>query len=94
MNDLNAGMPAHSPEGLPDMGPAELSTLHVRVVALENLLIALLADASDSQRARARAMASYIAPRPGHTEHPLTTHAAAHMSELIDRAQRLEYKPA
>jgi hypothetical protein len=35
---------------LPEMGKAEMLALHIRVIALENLLIALLATASDEQR--------------------------------------------
>ena len=73
--------------GVP-MGEAELEALHVRVIALENLVIALLADASDRQLELAREMAPYISPRPGFTPHRPTTHAAAHMVDLIERACR------
>lgn len=64
---------------------AELVQLRVRVVALENLVIALLATTPDAQTL-ARDMAQYISPRPGSTEHPLTLHAASLMNHLIDRA--------
>jgi hypothetical protein len=70
------------------MGNAELVVLRVRVIALENLLISLLATASDQQLELAREMAGYISPRPGSTHHPLTTHAAAHMIDLIERSSR------
>jgi hypothetical protein len=70
------------------MDDAEFEALHVRVIALENLVIALLAEASDSAREQARGMAAYISPRPGFTHHPLTTHAAAHIVNLIERAVR------
>ena len=73
--------------GVP-MGEAELEALHVRVIALENLVIALLADASDRQLELAREMAPYISPRPGFTQHRPTTHAAAQMVDLIERACR------
>lgn len=73
---------------IPENDPAELGALHIRVIALENLVIALLATASDRQLELAREMASYITPRPGFTHHPLTTHAAAHMVDLIERAAR------
>src|SRR5665213_1073683 len=63
----------------PEMSNADLVALRVRVIALENLLISLLATASDQQLALAREMADYILPRPGFIHHPLTTHAAAHM---------------
>lgn len=73
---------------VPDMSNADLVALRVRVIALENLLIALLATASDQQLDLAREMASYISPRPGFTHHPLTIHAAAHMIDLIERSSR------
>jgi len=72
----------------PKAGDAEFGALHVRVIALENLVIALLATASDRELETARNMASYISPRPGFTHHPLTLHAAGHMTDLIDRAAR------
>ncbi|THD44657.1 MAG: hypothetical protein E7774_09825 [Bradyrhizobium sp.] len=72
----------------PDMSNADLVALRVRVIALENLLIAMLATASDQQRELAREMAGYISPRPGFTHHPLTLHAAAHMIDLIERSSR------
>ena len=54
-----------------------LVQLHVRVIALENLVIALLAESSERQLDLAREMAGYISPRPGYTRHPMTLHAAA-----------------
>ncbi len=72
----------------PEMSNADLVALHVRVIALENLLISLLATASDQQLELAREMAGYISPRPGFTPHPLTIHAAAHMIDLIERSSR------
>ena len=69
--------------------PTEQEQLHVRVIALENLVIALLATGTDQQRERARKMAAYIAPRPGATPHPLTLHAASEMLSIIDRATNL-----
>jgi hypothetical protein len=72
----------------PEMSNADLVALHVRVIALENLLISLLATASDQQLELAREMAGYISPRPGFTHHPLTIHAAAHMIDLIERSSR------
>ena len=79
---------AEDPIPMPENDPAEIGALHVRVIALENLVIALLATASDRQLELAREMASYISPRPGFTPHPLTTHAAAHMIDLVERASR------
>jgi hypothetical protein len=65
---------------------AELVHLRIRVIALENLMIAVLAEGSDRQREIARQMADYIVPRPGHTPHPLTIQAAHHMTEMVGRA--------
>jgi hypothetical protein len=70
----------------PDLTNAELVQLRIRVIALENLLIALLANVSDRQLDLAREMAAYISPRPGYTPHSLTIQAAALMIDLIERA--------
>lgn len=72
----------------PELTNAELVALRVRVIALENLMISLLATASDQQLELAREMAGYISPRPGFIHHPLTTHAAAHMVDLVERSLR------
>jgi hypothetical protein len=77
---------AHS--DVPDMTNAELVLLRVRVIALENLLIAVLAEGSDRQRQAALEMADAIMPREGFTQHPLTIRAAQHMSSLVERAER------
>jgi hypothetical protein len=79
-----------SPEDsdIPELTNAELVNLRVRVIALENLVIALLAGASDRQLDLAREMPAYISPRPGFTLHPLTIHAASHMTDLAERAVR------
>lgn len=74
---------------MPENGPAEIASLHVRVIALENLLITLFATASDRQLELAGGMAAYIAPHPGFTHHALTTQAAAHMIDLVERAARI-----
>jgi hypothetical protein len=73
---------------------AEFVQLRVRVIALENLVITLLAEASDRQRNLAREMAVFIAPRTGTTPHPLTTHAASHMVDLVERSEQFRSKPA
>ena len=72
---------------VPDLTNTELVQLRVRVIALENLVIALLAESSDTQRKLARDMAAYISPRPGFTPHALTIHAAAQMLHCVDRAE-------
>lgn len=74
------------PTDLPDMTNTELVQLRVRVIALENLLISVLAEGSDRQLHVAREMADCISPRPGFTQHPLTIQAAKHMTDLVDRA--------
>ena len=71
---------------IPPLTNAELVQLRVRVIALENLVIALLAEASGRQRGLAREMAAYISPRPGFTRHPLTIQAATLMVDLVERA--------
>lgn len=72
---------------LPRLTPAEWEHLRSRVIALENLLVAILSDASDRQRELGRAMAVYIFPRPGFTCHSPTIGAASQMIRLIDRAE-------
>ena len=71
---------------IPPLTNAELVQLRIRVIALENLVIMLLAEGSDKQRELAREMATYISPRSGFTQHPLTIQAAVHMNDLVDRA--------
>lgn len=87
-----------SPEAqfeVPELTNAELVRLRVRVIALENLVISLLAEAPDRQLDLAREMAAFISPRPGFTHHPLTIHAAAQMIDLVDRAGHFRVvKPA
>ena len=63
------------------------------MIALENLVIALLSQASPQQLDLAREMATYISPRPGFTPHPLTIHAAAQMVHLVDRAVHVADPP-
>lgn len=70
----------------PELTNAELVQLRVRVIALENLVIALMAEGAERQVEVVHEMAAYISPRLGFTPHPLTTHAAAHMIDLAERA--------
>lgn len=67
--------------------------LRIRVIALENLVIALLAEAPDRQLDLARELAAYISPRPGFTQHSLTIHAAAQMIDLLERANQFRAPP-
>jgi hypothetical protein len=79
----------------PDMPSAvEWEQLHVRVIALENLLISLLSHCSTSQQDAARDMAEHISPRPGHTDHPLTVHAAVEIRHLVGRARHIQAERA
>jgi hypothetical protein len=82
-----------NPAAEPPLSDAELVQLRVRVIALENLLIALLAEASESQRQLVLDMADYISPRPGFTPHPMTLHAAAQMVGMIERARHFSEPP-
>ena len=72
----------------PPLSNTELVQLQVRVIALENLVIALLGQAGEQQLEAIRDMAAYILPRQGFTQHRLTIHAAAEMISLVDRANR------
>ncbi len=49
---------------VPSLTNAELVQLRVRVIALENLMIMLLAEGPNQQLGHAREMAAYISPRP------------------------------
>jgi hypothetical protein len=83
----------HSTASETAAGHAEFEQMHVRVIALENLVIALLATATDHQLECAREMAAYIAPRPGSTPHPLTIRASAEMVSMVDRAMHFRNTP-
>lgn len=72
---------------IPELTNTEVVQLRIRVIALENVVIALLADAGDRQHDLVRSMAAQIAPRDGSSPHPLTIEAAAHMAALVDRAR-------
>jgi hypothetical protein len=78
---------------VPSLTNAELVQLQIRVIALENLVIALLTDVPDKQLDLVRAMAAYISPRPGFTPHRLTIHAATEMISLVERASHFRAMP-
>lgn len=71
---------------VPDLTNAELVHLRIRVIAIENLMTAQLAQGSDCLLQVAREVAEQITPRPSHTRHPLTIQAANHMTGIIHRA--------
>ena len=79
---------ASSTEALP-LTNAEITHLQVRVIAIENLLKVLLADATAEQLKLMRDVAGLITPQPGFTQHPLTIQAAACMINLVDNAAHL-----
>ncbi len=78
---------------VPDLTNAELVHLRMRVIALENLMIAVLAEGSDRRRQIALDMGGYIAPRAGATQHPLTVQASHHMTDLVRRADHFRTAP-
>jgi hypothetical protein len=78
---------------VPPLTNAELVQLQSRVIALENLVVALLAQGNVQQLELARNMAVYISPRRGFTPHPLTIHAAARMVHFVERADHFRGMP-
>jgi hypothetical protein len=79
---------AGADHAVPELTNAELVQLQIRVIALENILVALLADASEEQLDRVREIGLTISPRPG-VEHRLTLCATAQMAHLARRAMRV-----
>lgn len=77
----------------PPLTNTELVQLQIRVIALENLVITLLAHANETQLEMVREMAAYISPRPGFTPHRLTIHAAGEMISLVERAHQFRLTP-
>ena len=91
---LHAELLCQAPQPAAPLANAELVQLQIRVIALENLVVALLAQGSVAQLQLARDMAVYIAPRAGYTPHPLTVHAAAQMVHFVERAEHFRGMPA
>jgi len=83
---LAESIPLETHANVPDMTNTELVLLRIRVITLENLLIAMLAEGPDRQLQAAQEMAVCISPRPGFTQHPLTIQAAKRMTDLVNRA--------
>lgn len=80
---------ALQPQEVPPLSNAELVQLQIRVIALENLVVALLADAPPQQLELVRDIAASIFPRPG-VEHRLTSQATVQMEHLAQRSRRLQ----
>ena len=59
----------------------------IRLIAMESLMISIIAKASDHQLEPAREMASFISQRPGFTHHPRTDGGAAQPILLLDQAR-------
>ena len=87
-SDDASNQPSGGDSSVPELTNAELVRLQIRVIALENLVVALLADASGEQLAKVREIGLSISPRPG-VEHRLTVHATAQMEHLARRAMRV-----
>ncbi len=90
-NDI--GIPAATHEDFQYLPAGETRTveddhLRVRLIALENVVVALLAGAPQCQADLVREMAAYISPRPGTTRHSMTIEAAHQMLALAERAER------
>ncbi len=82
-----------APRAVPGSIATECAQLRIRIIALENLVIAMLAQAPERQLVLAREMATHISPRPGFTAHRLTLHAADEMRSLVVRARRFRTMP-
>jgi len=78
---------------IPPLTNAELVQLQVRVIALERIAIALLAQSSEEKLRLIRDMATYILPRAGRTRHHLTIGAATQMINLVEEAAQFRARP-
>jgi len=90
----SADIDDENPCDVPPLANAELVQLQIRVIALENLVIAMLADAPVRQFDLIREKAIHILPRPGFTPHRLTIAAATEMNSLVERAIRFSAEPS
>ena len=78
---------------VPQSMNTELEHLRIRLIAMENLLIAMLSQAPDRQLDLGCEMAAFISPRPGFTHHPRTVGAATQMVHLLHRARHFKGWP-
>ena len=69
------------------VGDAEAVNIRVRLIALENIVVALLASGTRDSPELVRDMAQYISPRSDATPHRLTTEAARNMLAIVKRAE-------
>ena len=70
-----------------EIGDAEAANIRVRLIAIENIIVALLANAPHDRLELIREMADFISPRPGMTPHRLTIEAARNMLAIVERAE-------
>lgn len=70
-----------------EVGDAEAINIRVRLIALENIVVALLASGTQDGPELVREMARYISPRSGATQHRLTIEAARNMLAIAERAE-------
>jgi hypothetical protein len=70
-----------------EVGDAEAVNIRVRLIALENIIVALLASGTQDAPELVREMARYISPRSGATLHRLTIEAAHNMLAIVERAK-------
>ena len=70
-----------------EVGDAEAVNIRVRLIALENIVVALLASGTQDGPQVVREMAQYISPRSGATPHRLTIEAARNMLAIAARAE-------
>lgn len=75
---------------VPQSMNTELEHLRIRMIAMENVLIAMLAQAPDRQLELGREMAGFISPRPGFSHHPRTVGAPAQMAHLLRRDRHFQ----
>lgn len=71
-----------------DPGHAELVRMRIRMIALENIVLAILARSDDGVRQKIRERAAEIHPRDGAAAHPLTEHAGDEILRLLARSER------
>lgn len=80
---------AHDWQRAPQNEATELAALQVRIVALESLVVALLAGGSDRQIEQARLMVQSIVPRQACAGNVPAMHAAIQCAGLVDRGGHL-----
>jgi hypothetical protein len=71
----------------------EWDHLRFRVIALEKMLVAVLAEGTFSRLDRFREMTHSLAQRKGCVEHPLNLLSAAQIVHLVEQARRMKKHP-